>query len=451
MSESLKLHPSSDKAVNIDQLQLVSPTFLNGQREGARNLLSDLRPYLNRIDLFEDMFTPAVTGQIYLRDTISITNIAPLLGLEQLWLKFSNTDKTTRNRRAYGPYPFAVYSQEHRSPVAKGAEEYVLNLASPELITSLSRKISFSFNDKPEDIIDKIVREPYGLASKKALEKQSTKSKIKMVVPYMSPLEVIKLVTLQGQSADNEANYVFFETLDGYYYVSFQELLRRASVDPNIPTIYLDLAGYRDMGDTPLRIKAEQLQVTLGFDMMYGLARGYFASVTYAPDVLSGVCGVEYSGIGWGGAYDKRVKVNPNGLDLYPPELGLATSPTSRIFLVPTTAFSAANTQLTGKDTSITDNFIAQTIDGRNRELLGLQTRTIRGRVAGAPELHAGKIINVQFPTTLNNQKGAQELQDIASGRYIIINAKHSIVPDGRAGFLYETVFEAVTDSFASS
>lgn len=453
---SASLSPQADKTVSVDRLQILSPYLLNPKTSDERKIktiLDDVRTYVNRIDIFENMFGPALTGEVYFRDTQAITNLALMRGLDQLWLQFSLPDKQTSESRKFGPFPFAIYNQSNRSPVNKASEEFVLGICSPELITSTVRKISRSYvNQFPEDIIKDIIEQPYGLSSKKQfVERQKTKRPIKVVVPYMRPLEVIQLLTLQGQSDTNETNYLFFETLDGYHYTSFGRLLQIAAQNTKIPTIYLDLAGHREIGNTRTRIKADQLQVVSGFDILYAMSRGYFASTTIAPDVLSGVCGIEMSGVGWGGAYDRRLRVNLQGKDVYPKELGSSTPPTARIFVVPTTAFSAANTQLTRKDPSITDNFIAQTIDGRNRELLGLQSRCIRGRVAGAPELHAGSFIDVEFPTPLNNKNTGTPFKDSASGRYIIINTKHSIVADGRQGFFYETTFEAVTDSFAAS
>lgn len=452
-STSISLHPAADKSVSIDRLEFRSPYYVNppDKLKGAAALLSDIQRCVNRIDIFENIFSPALTGQIYVRDVESLTNLTRMVGLDQVYLQFSMVDKRTNTPKVFGPHPFAVYSQSNRSPAGQGVEEYVLGIASPELILSMARKFSQSYYMKPEDIIKNIVESAYGLNSTKSFkERQATKSIMKLVVPYMRPLDAIRLVTLQGQTETNLTNFLFFETLEGYHYTSFQRLLELAEEDTEIPTIYVELSGQREIGNTPTRIKAEQLQVVSGFDMLYAMERGFFSSVTIAPDVLSGVCGVEISGTGLGTAYDSRKKVNPQGIDIYPEWVGQSTPPTSRIFLVPTTQFSAANTSLRKEDPSITDNFIAQTLSGRNRELLGLQSRTIRGRVAGAPNLHVGKFIDVLFPTTLNNNNIAgPELRDVASGRYIIFNAQHSIIADGRGKFFYETTFEAVTDSFA--
>ena len=456
--------PAADKTVKLDRVQLISSlpnliqpkTSADIQTKKILDTLAALPSPVERIDIFEDMFKPGLTGQIQLRDTQSLSNLAFMRGLEQLWLEFSVKDKQTGKDRSFGPMAFSVYNQSNRSPANRATETYTLGICSPEVIFSVARKISRSYWDFPENIIKEIIESGYGLNSKKPfVDIETTTSKIRIVVPYMRPLEVIQLLTLQGQAATNETNYMFFETLEGYHYTSFRRLLELAIKNPDIPTLYMELAGQSMEGNTKTRIKAEQLQVVSGFDMMYALSRGYFSSVTIAPDVLSGQCGIEISSIAQTGStveYADRQKLND--IDFYPESMGLGTPATSRIFLVPTTHISAANPLVTDKDpdAKYRNNFIAQTLDGRNRELLGLQLRCIRGVVAGAPELHAGSVINVNFPTTINNKNRGAPHQDVASGRYIIINAKHSIVPDGVGqSFFYETTFEAVTDSISTT
>lgn len=449
--------PLADKTVGIDRLQLVQLGSLNPQSPQDKNLkliTDNFRQYVDSIEIFEDIFKPGLTGQVYVRDPNALSNAVLFLGVEGIILEFSISDRQTGQPRKYGPLVLQVYNQTRRTPFSQGTEKYALGLCSPEIYNSTVRRFSKKYYDFAHNIVQDIVTSPYGLATSKKFVPnglEQTKSKMHFAVPYMRPLDALRLLMLHGITPTGESNYVFFETLRGYHFCSMQTLIKIAEREI-IPTIYMDLAGQRIEGNTKTRIKAEKLELVSGFDMLYATNQGYFGSTTIAPDVLSGVCGIEMSGLGMDGAYDKRYKVNQNGIDLYPKEVGLATPPTTRIFVVPTTAFSASNKNLTRQDPSIYDNFLAQTIDGRMRELVGLQLRCIRGVIAGAPELEAGTLINVEFPTPANNNNMGQPKRDAASGRYLITNARHIIRSAlGGQGFYYETVFEAVTDSFAKS
>ena len=314
--------------------------------------------------------------------------------------------------------------------------------------------LSLGKNKKGEyisDIIKDIVTSSYGLSSsKKFVQLEQTNIKTNIVFPYTRPLDAIKMLTLQAKNEKDETNYLFFETLDGYHYTSFRKLAELAGQDEDIPNIYSQLANWRELGNFKTQIRAEKLQVVSAFDTMYATSQGYFSSLTIAPDVLAGKCEAEISSIASVGAtndYASQKKLNR--IELYPPEIGLGVPSTSRIFLVPTTHLIAENTKVTQLDPTLLspNNYLAKTIDGKNRELLGLQSRCVRGVIAGAPELHPGKIINLIFPTPINNSNFGASFNDISSGRYIVIAAQHTIKNDGRNKFLYETTFEAVSDS----
>lgn len=448
------------KRVIIDRAELISlavasaPSASVGEIE---DLLGNIDALINRIDIFENMFSPGLSGQVTFRDTRSLSSLITLRGFELFRFGFSTVDPTDNSKTTFGPYGFVPYNQTNRSPIRQGLEEYSLGLCTSETLASTAVKFSKAYTgadgkgEYPHKIIEDIVRKPYGLNSKKPfVTLQETKSKIKLVVPYMRPLEIIRMLTLQGQTIDDDTNFVFFETLEGFHYVSFKKLIENAEQDAEIPLIQMTLTG-QDQINTPTNIRADQLQLVSGYDLLYATSRGYFASTTLAPDVLSGRCGLKIYGAGMEDSpYSKRKKINGSAArEFYPSDFSMSIPATSRMFLVPTTAFSAANTTLTSKDKTISDNFIAQTLDDRNRELLGLQLRTLRGVVPGAPNLHAGKFIDVEFPSPLVSRRGTAGFQELASCRYLIIAAQHTLVNSGKPGeFLYTTTIEAVTDSY---
>jgi len=401
-----------NKKVAIDKLQITS---------GLVGVIKDFDSLVQRLDIFEDLFSGGLMGNVVFDDSISLSNLCGFNGTELLDIAFSLITPMFRQKRNYKPPSFAIYRQKDRIPVRQGTEKYILYFCSPELLYSNLRRFSKTFEDYPHKIVEDLVRKPYGLDSQKPfVELEETKRKIKITLPYMRPYEMIKLLTLQAQSKDDSTNYVFFETLHGYYYVSFRRLIELASKNrKEIPTIYMELGGHSEQENTKTRIKADNLHMVNSFDLLYAASQGYFASTTIAPDVMAGRCGL---------------KIN---------KLAQGFPATGRVFLVPTTEFSSANTQLTKQDTYITDNFLSRTIDGRNRELLGLQTRTVRGVVPGVPELNPGKIININFPNPTTNKN----IPDEASGLYMITNTQHSIARVPAGEFLYETTFEAVSDT----
>lgn len=449
---NMRNSPLTEKSVVFSRFEL-SRSVVNP----SLNAVTDnFYQYIDGFEIFESILSPSITGNIYVRDPNALSNVLPFTGLEYVIFEFAVRDSQTNNSRTYGPFGLQIYNQTLRRPINQGTEAYTLGLCSPDMWVAMSRKFSKKYYDFPHKIVEDIVTKPYGFDSSKSFPfvkngLQTTKSKINFVVPYMRPIEAIQLLTLQGIADNEETNYVFFETLEGYHFSSLQRLIQNGE-NIQIPTVYMQPAGQRIDGNTKTRIRADKLEIVSGFDTLYALNQGYFRSATIAPDVLSGQCQLELSGVGLNGSYDRRHKINKNGLDLYPPILSLGTPPTPRIFLIPTTSLSAKNTKLTEVDPSIYDNLFAKSIDGRMRELVGLQSRCIRGVVSGTPELHAGSLVNIEFPTTLNNNALGKPVTDIVSGRYLITHSHHVITrTPGTNTFIYETIFEAVTDSIAKS
>lgn len=436
--------PAANRHVIVDRCQLASP-LMRSETDSNVGATADIRDAIVRLDIFENMFSPTLTGQVQIQDSVNLSSFVPLLGFEVLRIKFHSMNRG--QRRTY-EVPLAVYNQTNRTTLNAGTEKYTLGLASPELIASTGRQVSFVCeNRRIEDIIREIVVSPNFLSSRKSfVDIEPTATPTTLVIPYMSPLDAIHLLTLQGRSASNETNYVFFETLEGFHFTSFRRAIEYAKTKP-IPRISLRLAGGQTSGNDPEDIAADQIELVSGFDHLYLLSRGYFASTTYALDVLSGKYEVELSSSGHPDFIKKPSMNGSSGRTIYPAEYGRLSNPTARMFLVPTTHISAANTALTSVDPSIKSNFIAQTIDGRNRELLGLQTRTVRVVVSGAPELNVGKLVHITVPNPVNNGVFGRQEQDTATGVYMIISAKHSLIRTPDSGFSYETTFEAVTDS----
>lgn len=440
-----------NKHVEITQCSMASP-FLE-QRPSIKDFLADVRGIVSEINIYENIFSPTLTGDVILQDDVGLSSVIPMIGAEQLTLKFNITDPNG-TMRYYGnssPLSFSVYQETNRLVKNQGTHTYRLGIASPELFLLSEKKISLPYkNVKVETVIQDLVTNPKYGDSKKSLVFEKTKTPINMIVPYLTPLEAIKLLTLQGQNEASESNYTFYETLKGFNFSSIQSMLKigNALPDSKIPRITIFLPDMYPSKNDIRNIRADSIDIISGFDYLYQLTHGGFASVTIGVDVLSGKYRQTIS-TSDDTNFKNRMKTNGVGaIPIYPPALGQVANPTGKIFLVPTLSISAANKDLCNKDTSIKDNFIEQTLDGRNRELVSLQSRCVRVKVSGVPELNAGTMVDIDFPIPVNNNKFAPQAQDVASGRYLIVAAKHTLINTGSGQFAYETTFEACSDSY---
>lgn len=444
------------KSVKIVMCRLLSP-ICNPQvgkdrYEKLANVLGDIRPIIKQLTIYENILTPTLIGRMLIQDSVGLSTLLPLIGMEQLQLVFRVYDPTTNQDVTYGtvdkPITLVIYAQTSRSPQTMGAEEYELLLVSPEFLASKEKKISRAYtNQKIETIIKDVFKKDLQ-SIRPFVDVESTNTPTNIVFPFVSPLDAVKLLMLYGQNDQQETNYLFYETLEGFHFHSMRQAIR--SVDrKKIPTVTMELAGLeQSQSSITGLVRADQIDVTSGFDMLNLMSEGYFASSTYMIDVLDGSIDiVESRSADRSFATRPRVSNVVSWYDVFSkPEFNV-TDPTAKMFLVPTTEFASKNTNLTSKDGSIKDNFIARTMDGRNREFLSLLVRTVRARIPGNPMIRAGKMVNVVLPTPLNNQQYATNVVDIASKNYFVVAAQHSLINTGNGEFLYETIFEAGTDS----
>lgn len=446
----------ANKRVDFTRCELFSPLQsgpVTGTNGAIRAVMSDLRPVINKLVVYENIFSPVLTGELFVIDNAGLTSTVPLLGIERVNIAFSATD-ALGNTRYYGnasPITFAVYNQTNRMPVSQGTEQYRLGLVSPELFKLTEKRVSKAYKDVPvEDVVRDLLLSPKYCGTKKAFtDIEHTGVTTHFVIPYLAPLDAIKLAATMGRSAAADTNYAFYETLTGFHFASIRKMIRDGHAKGDtMPVITMSLAGNSPIKMGPNELRADAIDIVSGFDFLQQLSHGAFSSTTVGIDILSGKYQHTIATANDESFKNRMLVGGPSSVPAYPAALG-TFNPTGKMFLVPTTSISASNTAMTALDSTIRDNFIETTIQGRNRELLSLASRCVRVRVTGAPELQSGTLVRINVPLPLNNNTLVPAGKDIASGVYLILSAKHELINMGDGNFVYETTFEAYSDSYS--
>lgn len=461
------LSPFAIKDVEVLSCDLGSPTLKNPERRGLTPqhaaVLRDARAYMNTLSIYESVFNPTLTGELRVQDDMNLSSLVPLIGLETLTLKFRIFNPRTEKYRYY-PYNesdsliFAIYNQTERIPQSQSTETYRLGLTSRELILSSEKKFSRTFtNKRVEDVISDVLTQyvgtdkPFGSATSPDGQPyfETTTTPFSFVAPYISPLGAIKLATLQASASGNRANYFFYETLDGFYFRSLQQMIEvgRKRWQQNPIYIRRQMSGSASTRPDDRFLSAEQIDIVNNFDYLYAVSQGYFASSTIGVDVLSGKYRVTASSVS-DPDFQSRQRLN-RAESIYPSQLARVANPTSRMFVIPTTSISAKNTAIAPINRP-PDNFLEQTLSRRNRELIELQTFTVRVKLAGAPNINIGSVVYIEIPNVWNNGGGVKTNKDLRSGLYLILAVKHTLINKSGGAYQYETTFEACSDSFGT-
>ena len=164
--------------VNITKIKIVT-------RNG---LAQDVTPQVINIQIFEDLFSPFITGSLIIKESLDYINLFPFQGEEELEIEISTPSLQTGNINS----KFYIYKMTDRELLGDRSMVYQLHFISNEAIVDLNKKISRVYGDKPETIIKSLLEEQVnGLQSEKTLTAEPTAKVAKFISNFWSPVEAI--------------------------------------------------------------------------------------------------------------------------------------------------------------------------------------------------------------------------------------------------------------------
>ena len=227
----------------------------------------DLSDVWNEFNIYEDIYSPVVSGDITITDSIGMVESIPILGEEVLEFAFSTAGATP------SPIPppqisssdldpadaekiiikkFRIYKIDPPIPVSDNSRLLKLYFVSDHQITNMLSKVQRCYpvaenktedetaaNDKVYTLAD-MARDIYYdffIGSKKPIRHHSSKTEFKveptrdtyqMSIPNWNPFKAISFLASKAVSRNPNtggANFVFYETLKGFRFVSIETLM----------------------------------------------------------------------------------------------------------------------------------------------------------------------------------------------------------------------------------
>ena len=247
------------------------------------------------VHIFEDLFSPFISGNLILKESIDILNNLPLMGQEYLQLKIRTP--TMEDKDAIQGL-FYVYNITDRAFVAERNVVYKLNFVSYFALTDSNIKLSKPFEGKISDIAKNILTNWVGEASIGEIE--ITRNATKYVSNYWPPVKNLNYITNQAISTASSPSYLFYQDRRGFNFKSLSNLYAQTFDGPaeNMGTLYpkfnFNMKG-RDIspsGDASRNIQRDYSRMTSidfprGFDTLSKLGRGTYASTLYTHDLVT--------------------------------------------------------------------------------------------------------------------------------------------------------------------
>lgn len=198
------------------QYTLIAAEIL--QPNGGLNL--DIRDQIQHITVYEDLFSPFMSGNLVILDTVDLPNLFGSAGADLLRLKI----KTPSLKKEHTiDRLFHVYRLSDREQDSERSQTFVYHFVSVESLFDSNKNISKTFRGKAEDTIKKILEKDIGSAA--PFNSDGTVSDLTYTSNYWSPVQnIIYCCDLAVSSADKTPDFLFYENRDGFNFKSITSL-----------------------------------------------------------------------------------------------------------------------------------------------------------------------------------------------------------------------------------
>lgn len=263
--------------VNIDKIEIVS----------SNGFIQNVTNQIIAIEIFEDLYSPFISGNVVVKDSLDLANLFPFVGEEFINLKIHTPTLDGKNQIIDSQ--FYIFKMSNRELMGDRNVVYQLHFISPEAIVDLNKKISKVYEGRISDIAAKLVTDTtFGLETKKKLNLEPTPNNVKYISNYWSPIRNLNYIAGNATNTENAASYVFFESRFGFNFVSLESLFKDTIKQEFVYDSYI-----RDMGalNTSIRNVEEDykriLDVSIpeAYDYMDRSMSGMFSSKMITSDI----------------------------------------------------------------------------------------------------------------------------------------------------------------------
>lgn len=279
----------------------------------STGIKQDIAAQVIAIAIYEDIFSPFISGSLTVRESFDLANLFPFVGEEMVQIEIvTPTLDTKKNIKGN----FYIYKMADRVLLGDKQVAYVLHFISYEAVIDLNKKNSKVYSGKPEEIVKSIITDNVtGLQSKKEVFVEPTNKNIKFISNFWSPTRCINYCTAAAVNKNGVPNYVFFENRFGFYFISLDSLYANGLYQSFTKDFYTrdTLPGGGDARNiTEDYRRIEDISIPVAYDYMDRIRNGMYSSKLISYDLTKKQYNVKNYNLR--DNYDKLQHLNPNKL-----------------------------------------------------------------------------------------------------------------------------------------
>jgi hypothetical protein len=376
------------------------------------------------IELYEDLFSTSMSGNLVLLDIDNISENGPIIGQEFLTLKISTPSLEDNDLS----FTFNIHKVGTKTEANKNVQLLVLNFITPELLRNNRTRVSKSYTDTISNIVKDVLKDTRYINTKKKLFIEPTSGIRKVVSPNYHPYRFITNLTSESINSKGSQNYMFFENSRGIHFKTLDSI-------SETDTIF----NY-SMGDVGM---INGKTVDIGKDFERPLAMTIVSNNDMLLNTMSGMLGskiikynmynktYETTRYGYFADFElnKTIDSNPvyndNFIDEFQNTIGSFSD--AKMYLQPVTSDGKHDIQHTNEinSYSYTPIGISNNLLQRRAKITEINSGiNVSLKVNGNTIIAVGETINISFPV-VGRPHDSGEFDKYYSGKYIITTLKH--------------------------
>jgi len=436
-------------AFELGGVNLISYKSFDG--DGVPKRL-DIRNLLVEFNIYEDLSSPFLSGDMTLLDATNAIQSLPITGFERLEFFF----RTPGAEKGFdfsvkSGHPMFVYSLENRQGANPRSQMYTLKFISMEAMRDNITRIKQAFVGGIDKMISEICYDY--LKTKKDVLIEDTIDVHKLVMPRLKPSKAITFLRKNARSLHYaNSGFLFYETALGFNFKSYEGLFCKKDGSPrpvkaNYSPKVKNVMKSGDKGKEIYDLQSvEDFKIIQQHNSLMNAANGVYASKLILHDLFNKTFeeqdfdyNIEYMNQNHLEQDADGGKRTDNGiLPVFP------ISETERFGNTP----GATHYQ---SDTKKIHNSYEQpeprlVLQKRISQHLAVNSLILEITIPGSTEINAGDIVKFSMPKFAEQMTDDQRDQDVyLTGRYLISAARHQVSSVNKRHTL---VLELVKDSF---
>ena len=454
---------TAPRQVKLRRCAIWSPTLhLRGADAAAQEDLlahgQDISASVVSLDIYESIFQNTITGTVRLKETHGYPEYFPLVGTEFLIIEF--VIDYLGEERIFNRV-FRIRKIGDQSFPKNEEREYTINLVTPEFFQSMSSRMTKRYTGTCAEAVKEIMETRLQIEDKRIYAAEKTSGTIDVLIPNYTPLQAINYFTAISltEEVPYASNFLFYETLDGFYFRSIRGILQQYSAGNEVATFQVNankLTGAQVIDEAQAFSSIIQIHQKNTLDVLTDATSGVLRSRMLHLDFFARKFTESDS------RYTETFKTYKDDhlaqYPLYPDNFDQSIDRNTKLFT-------------TLSDTSSTESAYRKQNEGkvpprrrhesdvlRNRQLREIQHLRTMLEVPGQPNLRAGTVSILNYPSTRLIEGESENLSAAAhqnptpfhSGRHLVTKVRHNLVQISTGVMEYRMHIEATRDSLGS-